>query len=301
MRIVGSAWRWWQLRVNLQDGREWARRLLAHPSGQGRTLGRLQALAAAGGLAYWSMDYPATRAAYVERLEIAERLGEPHEIADAHFDLAFVGVVERDLALIEREARQAVEMFEALGDEAAAVRSRQPLVVGYVFAGDAASALALEEQNLAVFRRTQAAYRISDSLMLLSAIHRQAGDVDAARSRAREAIASMPQHVGGSTIGALGVLAIVEAESGDPVLAGHLVGAIQAIQAETGEALAPVSVLHLPDPADLLRERLGDDAAEGLIAEGRELRPEQAIALVLTGAAGGSSSGAPVSASNSAR
>jgi predicted ATPase/class 3 adenylate cyclase len=283
LQIIGALWRWWQLRLNLREGRDWAARLLAHPAAAGDTAGRVAGLAAAGGLAYWSTDYVATRSAYEERLAIAERLGDRRSLAEAHYDLGFVGQVEKDVALLRREAEQAVRLFEELGDQPGLIRSRQALILAHFLAGDATAALALEEQNLAAFRRTQASYRIADGLMLLAAIHRLAGDPDQARARAREALRAMSERIGGSTIGALGIVAIVEGESGDAQLAARLTGAIQAIQTETGEALAPVAVLHLPDPAEVVRARLGAEAADRLIAEGRRLSPDEAIRLGLGG------------------
>ncbi len=281
LRIVGSAWRWWQVRARLREGRDWAERLLAHPNAAADSTGRLHALAAAGGLAYWSQDYPATRAAYEERLAIAERLGDRRELADAHYDLCFVGVVEQDLPLLRREAEQALALYEELGDRPGVARSRQSLVVAHFLAGDAATARQLEERNLADFRATQSWYRVADGLMLLGAIARLDGRPADALASAREALRSLPERVGGSTIGALGVIAIVEGESGDAERGARLAGAILAIQAETGEALAPVGVLHLPHPTDVVRERLGPDEAERLIAEGRSLSPEEAIAMAL--------------------
>jgi predicted ATPase/class 3 adenylate cyclase len=279
--IIGSAWRWWQIRAHLREGRDWAARLLEHPAAAADSEGRLEALAAAGGLAYWSTDYPATRAAYVERLALAERIADRRGIAEAHYDLSFVGVVEQDLALLDREARQALALFEELGDRPGIVRSRQSLVLGSFLAGDAETARTLEEANLLEFRATQSWYRVADSLMLIAAVERLGGDPGRSIERAREALRSMPERVGGSTLGALGIIAIVEGESGDLPLAARLTGAIRAIQTESGEALAPVGVLHLPDPETIVRARLSNDDADRLIDEGRTLSIEQAVALAL--------------------
>ena len=281
MRIIGSAWRWWQIRSRFAEGRDWAARVLAHPAAAGDSVGRVEALAAAGGLAYWAMDYTATRAAYEERLALAERLGDRRGLAEAHYDLSFVGVIENDVDLLQREATQAVDLFMEVGDRPGVVRSRQALVVGHFLAGDAAEARRLEEENLVAFRATQSWYRIADSMMLIGAIERSDNQPEQAIESAREALRLMPERVGGSTLGALGVIALVQAESGDVEVAARLTGAIQAIQAETGEALAPVTVLHLPHPADAVRARLGAAEAERLIAEGAKLSPDEAIALAL--------------------
>ena len=118
MRIIGPGWRWWQIRTKLREGLDWAARLLAADR---RTdpAARLAALAGQGSLAYWSQDYVLTRRAYVERLAIAETLGDPHGLAEAHFDIAFVGMVEKDLDFLRRESELALSMFEQLGDPAA--------------------------------------------------------------------------------------------------------------------------------------------------------------------------------------
>jgi predicted ATPase len=281
LRIIGSAWRWWQIRSQLREGRDWADRLLSHPKAAGDSIGRLWALAAAGGLAYWSMDYPATRAAYVERLALAERLGDPHELAEAYYDISFVGVVEGDVAFQQKYAEQALALFTRLRDRPGEIRSRQAVVLAHFLGGDAPTARRLEHENLAAFRSTQSWYRVADSLMLLSAIERLDGRPDAALASARQALRTMPERIGGSTLGALGVIAIIEGESGDGGVGARLTGAIQAIQADTGEALAPVTVLHLPHPADVARERLGESEAQRLIAEGAVLTPDEAIRLAL--------------------
>jgi len=283
--IVGLAWRWWQIRAHFAEGREWANRLLAHPAARGDSVGRLEALSAAGGLAYWSNDYPATRSAYEERLALAERLGDRRQIAEAHYDLSFVGIVEDDLDLVRSEAGQAVTLFEEVGFRPGVLRARQSLVVANFLGGDAKAARSLEEQNLAEFRATQSWYRVADSLMLIAAIERLDGRPKEAIESGRAALRTMPERVGGSTIGALGVIAVVQGESGDARLAARLAGAIGAIQAETGEALAPVNVLHLPHPIGVVRGRLGDAEAERLMAEGAALSIDEAVALALDDAA----------------
>ena len=281
LRIIGSSWRWWQIRAHLHEGRDWAARLLAHSAAAGLSVGRIEALAAAGGLAYWSMDYPAVRQAYEERLALAVEMGDRRQLAEAHYDLGFVGVVDQNVDLIRDEAEQALAIFTDLGDRHGVIRSRQSLVLAHFLAGDSGTARALEERNLADFRATQSWYRIADSLMLIASIERLDGQPAVAIERAREALRSMPDRVGGSTIGALGVIAVVEGESGDGEVAARLTGAIRAIQAETGEALAPVTVLHLPHPVDVVRARLGEAEADRLMAEGAKLTTDEAIELAL--------------------
>ena len=55
-------------------------------------------------------------------------------------------------------------------------------------------------------------------------------------------------------------------------------GAAQAISLETGVTNAALNILHLPDPADLVRERLGEQA-EAFLAEGRAMSFDEAVLL----------------------
>ena len=50
---------------------------------------------------------------------------------------------------------------------------------------------------------------------------------------------------------------------------------------EKGVMLAPVKILHLPDPAGLAAERLGEERAGALMAEGEALTTEAIVAEVL--------------------
>ncbi|HEY7941222.1 MAG TPA: adenylate/guanylate cyclase domain-containing protein [Candidatus Limnocylindrales bacterium] len=283
MRIIGAGWRWFQIRMQLREGLDWAARLLATDRRTDPSA-RLAALAGQGSLGYWSMDYLLTRRAYEERLAIAETLGEPRALAEAHYDMAFVGMVEKDLDLLRRESELALAMFEALGDRTSTIRVRQAAVLAHVLSGDYATARVMEEQNLADFRATQAWFRAADSMLLLGAIHRGAGDPAAGLASVREGLRQLNGRVGGTTLGALGTVAVLLAESGGEAeadRAARLAGAIGAAQAETGEAIPSVSVLHLPEPGDAARKRLGSERAEALMAEGAKLSIEQAMELAL--------------------
>jgi predicted ATPase/class 3 adenylate cyclase len=283
MHIIGAGWRWFQIRMQLREGLDWAARLLAADRGTDPSA-RLAARAGQGSLAYWSTDHVLTRRAYEERLVIAQRLGDPLQIAEAHYDLAFVGMVEKDLDFLRQESESALAMFEQLGNQAAAIRARQAAVLAHVLAGDYETARVMEELNLADFRRTQAWFRAADSMLLLGAIHRGAGDPAAALASVRSGIRLVPGRVGGTTLGALGTIAVLLAETGDEgeaERAARVAGAIRAAQAETGEAIPSVSVLHLPEPGDAVRERLGAERATALMADGAKLSIEEAIELAL--------------------
>src|SRR5919199_1118319 len=62
LRLGGALWRFWWVRGHLTEGRERLAALLALPGAAARTPGRAQALAGAGGLAFYHGDYAAAHA-----------------------------------------------------------------------------------------------------------------------------------------------------------------------------------------------------------------------------------------------
>ena len=208
MRIAWAIWRFFYQRAELREGRAWLAELLAHPAARADSTARVHALSASGGLAYWSNDFAVAWEAYGEALAAAERLDDPRLIADASYDMGFRYVVDKDPARHEAYERRALVLYEALGDEEAAVRARQALVIGAFLGGDREAARRLEEVNLEAFRRSGSWYRTADSLTLLGSIEIDDGDVEAADRHIREALSIVgPRGATVPVVGALGVAA----------------------------------------------------------------------------------------------
>ena len=89
---------------------------------------------------------------------------------------------------------------------------------------------------------------------------------------------------------ALGMAAIILLSDGDAELGGRVAGATYRMVREKGVMLAPVKVLHLPDPAGLATERFGADRTAELLAEGRH-DDRGAVAAVAGRAGSGSGPG----------
>ena len=66
--------------------------------------------------------------------------------------------------------------------------------------------------------------------------------------------------------------------SDDPATGARLAGAAAAASEASGITNVALKILHVPDPADVARERLGD-AADGFIAEGAAMPMEEALAI----------------------
>ncbi|MFP5342922.1 MAG: ATP-binding protein [Candidatus Limnocylindria bacterium] len=286
-RIAGAAWRFWQLRTRLTEGLGWTDRLLADPrSATLPTPVRVGLLSADGGLAYWSSSFERTRRRYIERLDLARAHGDPRLLAEAHYEIGFLGMLDRDPEMLREHETAALALFEQVGDTGGQVRARQALVLLRFLEGDYRGALELESLNLAEFERMGAAYQISDSLMLHAVGWTLAGDLARGRAFLRRSM-RLASGVTTDAIAGLTVAAHIALRSDEPEVGARLAGAAAAISAATSTTNAALSVLHLPDAADAAREVLGEEAAAARIAEGAQLTMEEALALAHTVMAAG--------------
>ena len=123
LRFGAAAWRFWQLRGHLAEGKATMARILEMPGADAPSAVRVRALAAAGGLHYWSADVPGADAFYAMQRQVAEAIDDIPGLADALFNLGHT----RWLLTLEHEepdqlADEAAALYEKLGDEGAAAR-----------------------------------------------------------------------------------------------------------------------------------------------------------------------------------
>jgi predicted ATPase/class 3 adenylate cyclase len=281
LRILGACWRWFQQRGRLREARAPLGQLLARPS-RGDVRVRIAGLAAAGGLAYWMNDFPAARAAYEERIALAATTGDPILLADAHYDIGFLSMVAQEGELLRHHEQTALDLYTAAGHEAGVIRARQALVLAVFLAGEYETARDLENQNLAAFRGAGSHFQIADSMTLLSAIHWRLGEPASSWTRMTDGLRFFGEIDSASGLArVLGMAAIIQLSVGDPELGARVAGATYRLVRDKGVMLAPVKVLHLPDPADLAAERFGAERAAELLAEGEAIPIAEVIAGVL--------------------
>ena len=239
-----------------------------------------------GGLAYWPDDFPAARIAYEERLTLAEPTGDPVLLADAHYDLGFIVLVEQRPDGLRMHEQRRSSCYTEAGDLESAVRARQALVLGMFLSGDYDAASMLSRIDLEIFR--DARFGAPDRRH-----PHAAGRLGVAGRRPRRRLGSpqasrQPFAARGSASGlarVLGMAAIILISESDPELGARFAGATYRLVHEKGVMLAPVRVLHLPDPAELARDRLGEARADQLMAEGDAMPLEDAVALLAATAA----------------
>ena len=155
-------------------------------------------------------------------------------------------------------------------------------MLSYFLGGDYQAAADLEYQNLDVFRRIGSRFQVADSTTLLSAIHWRLGDPMTAWTRVSEALTFFSAIEGTSGLArALAMVAIILLSDGDAEFGGRVAGAAYRMVREQGAMLAPVEVLHLPDPAGLATERFGADRTAELLAEGAAIPLAEISAQIL--------------------
>ncbi|HEY8438686.1 MAG TPA: adenylate/guanylate cyclase domain-containing protein [Candidatus Limnocylindrales bacterium] len=280
LRLVSAIWRWYQQRGRLREARAVIAELLARPPGDPRV--RIAGLAADGGIAYWMNDIPGARRAYEERLALAESLGDAQLVADGHYDLGFVFMVGKDAEALRSHEQLALEGYLAAGRTTDAIRARQAFVLGLVLVGDYETALEQQQAAIDRFRQDVSHTEVADSQTLLSAILfllRRPQDAwremtEALRFFAAGSLAS-------GTARAIVMAAIIDLVHGDPERGTRIAGVTYELSRAQGVMLAPVTVLHLPDPRDLALARLGAERTEALLAIGAGTPLETVIDEVL--------------------
>jgi tetratricopeptide (TPR) repeat protein len=254
--------------------------LLARPPGDPRV--RIAGLAADGGIAYWMDDIAGARRAYEERLALAESLRDPQLIADGHYDLGFVFMVGKDAEALRHHEQLALEGYLAAGRATDAIRARQAFVLGLVLAGDYEAALEQQEAAIDRFRLDVSHTEVADSQTLLSAILFLLGrPQDAWREMAEALRFFTAGSLASGTARAMVMAAIVDVVHGDPDRGARIAGVTYELARVQGVMLAPVTVLHLPEPRDLAIARLGTERAEALLAIGAATPLETVVEEVL--------------------
>jgi predicted ATPase/class 3 adenylate cyclase len=276
IEAAASIWRYWLLRGHLNLGRALVDRLLeAHPA---RDAVRARGHGAAGSLAYWSGDVAATERHYGEALTIGRELDDRAGIARALYNIAFLPYLRRGgyaeaLPLL----REAVDLFQEVGDEESAGRARADIPYFMMLAGQLEDAIPLLKEALTEAREKGDLFRLMDSFFRLAEARREAGDLRAARQTAREALDVVNRwQIEGGVAAILQLLASIETSGGEHARALKLQGAAASIADPLGSGGFPAVG---GDFLQRSREAIGEETAERALAEGRAMTRDEALAF----------------------
>jgi predicted ATPase/class 3 adenylate cyclase len=183
--LLGALFRFWHMRGHLVEARTRANAVLAMPSwGEEPSVARLRALEVAGGLAYWSGDIVDAHRRYLAAEQEARKLGDDRAIANALYNRGFAptattGVEQWAQSLAESGtplAREALEIFQRLGDEAGAARCQWVIGMGYLYGGDPVAAIPVLTQAIAAFERLDDSFDLAWALFTRGITHDSMGD-----------------------------------------------------------------------------------------------------------------------------
>jgi predicted ATPase/class 3 adenylate cyclase len=277
---AGALWRFWQQRGHLVEGRQWLQEVLAMPSGQAPTAARAKALAAAGGIAWWS-DRGASHAFYAEALAIERELGDPARLAEALYNEAFAVAAEHDLESAARLLEESLGLFRRVGDEPGVARVLVMLVVPDAMAGAWERVIARIEEGVAICRRLGDRLTLAFDLIWLAFAYGRAGRPETARSTALEAL-ELFREVDNATGIALAFLdlAFLLTWEGRHEDAIRMAGVSESVRDRAGGGPMPgFGGMLEGDPAAEARAHLTEDAARRAWQEGLTMSVQQAVAL----------------------
>jgi len=284
-RLGYAAWRFWQRRGHLGEGRAWFERLLALPSAGAPTADRAKGLTGAAGIAYWQNDYPAAIAWYEEAEGIIRDLGDPVWLADALYNTGTTAALTGDMESVLRRIEEGTAIGRELGDDAILGRFLQ--AAGYMaFMGDQLEAArAPLEEALAVALRGTDLAAIGVAHHTVAQVARLQGRLGDAAMHYREAI-RIARELGDSVqvTEPLQGLAAVLIATGDAEQGVRLLAANQAIRERLGGG-PPPEWLRLGDPLAEARRTLDEATYDRAWAAGLALSDEEASGEALQAAA----------------
>src|ERR1700760_917190 len=194
-----------------------------------------------------------------EARDLFAELGETGEHAEALFVLGTIAIFTADhsraVALLERS----LAGRRARGDEHTAARHLGGLGTALLNLGDLARAETVLDESLVAARRYQDRWSSAMSLMLLGQVHLAAGAPERARAVLPEAVALF-QGTGNMVYlpWCLEGLAALATADGDFARAALIVGARDALRAQTGIGLPPVYPAGYAGMLITVRDHLGE-------------------------------------------
>ncbi|HET8569395.1 MAG TPA: adenylate/guanylate cyclase domain-containing protein [Candidatus Limnocylindria bacterium] len=288
-RLLRAAWRFWQMRGHLQEGRLLSDRVLAAIGGIDADL-RAKAIEAAGGIAYWQGDLEAAERWYAATLEHWRGRGDERETANALYNLSFAYLLpqaeQRRLDTGRAALTEALGIYRRLGDE----RGIANVLFGLVnLAPDSREEVDAAGENareaVALNRRLGDPFALGWSLHMRGLTDLFRGDPRAARDGFAESLRLFHAAADVSAITlVLTDFALLAMLDGDVARATRLAGAADALRERSGTGLVEgaldyvrtqrVAELRYPGDAEIAAHRAAYD-------EGRALGTEAAVAYAL--------------------
>ena len=281
--LGGKAWRFWQMRGHLREGREWLSRLLAHPSAVEHAQARADALEGLGGILYWMGEEEAAEA-YEECLRIRRELGDDVGIGEALYNRACMhafgigGPQDSRAALPLLE--EALEIFRGIEDPIGVAKVQWVVGSAHLHEGDYASAEAALRESIALYREADDLFGEAWGLHMLAVTLLHEERSEEAVSPLRRAVDIFEEAGDRSAIPVLlHDSAIYAHQRGDRARAVLLLAVAGRIQRETGVGLGEASVQFVGLLTELLESMTDEELQRGEV-EARDVTEERALEMI---------------------
>jgi predicted ATPase/class 3 adenylate cyclase len=279
LRMVGSLWRFWQLRNHLAEGRRWTEGVLSLRGAKARTAARARALGALGSLAYYLRDPEHVAGPYEESLAIFREVGDQKGEADAAYNLAFARLLSTDTGGARELLLLAEGIYREVDDQVQMAHAKAALGHIKVEEGDMVGAEPLIEEAREAFVSAGDTWGVVLTSGELASLALRTGNLQRARAAAVQSLEG-GLSIGGQEWSAVAIqgLAVLAIREGNVERGVRLAGAVDRLR-EIAGGEAPRAIVLVEEPLDLARGKLPPERVESLWEEGRAMTLDEAVAL----------------------
>jgi predicted ATPase/class 3 adenylate cyclase len=277
LRFGAALWRFWLNRTQYRDAAEWLERAPIEDTALPLDV-RADALAAAGAIAYYVHDdVDRAEALWREGLELRHEQDDPREVAAAFTRLASVAWRRGDIDGAIAYHKQALPLFEQVGDEDSRLNELHFLGDAYRDRGDHDESQRLLEETAALARGRSLNQLLTSTLHSLGDLSLDRGDPDTALQRFAEALAyAVETSSRRPQVYCIAGIACARLQQGDDRAAARLWAIAEDQERQLGFRMLATERKRYERLMVAAHERL-DDAYEIVYRDGIGLTLEQAV------------------------
>jgi predicted ATPase/class 3 adenylate cyclase len=276
--IASSLWRFFHMRGLLFSARELLDDLLGIEGASPQA--RAKALEAAGGVAYWSGDIEQAHRLYTEALEVLRQRGDPAQIANGLYNLAFARGYRGDSEEARGLLDEAHAIYADLDDRAGMAATTWGLGDAWAASGNLTEARQCFDQSIAAFEELDDPFGLGWALYTQGEILVRLGEYENAQRHLVRGMQLFDSSDISAVVMFLAAFASLAIAQGDFERGVRLAGAMVGLRDESGTDLVRVGVNTASDVDPESLELLQDEMAE-VYAAGRNMSVGAARAFAL--------------------
>jgi predicted ATPase/transcriptional regulator with XRE-family HTH domain len=282
LRLVSSAWRFWQAHWHMTEARQWFSTLLA-ATGTVSAPTRAMALDRAGTLAAEQSDFGAARALHEQSLQLYRELGDGYHIAHMLHRLGRVRNLMGDVPQAQALLEESVARFREMGSEQELPHVLNTLGLLLYYRVDQVRGESLLVECLALCERLGRPWDVANQLLNLGGLALHQGRLIEAESLTKRALSLWGQM--GNIAGAVGLclpqLAWILTSRGYTAKAARLFGVYGFLPESAGGGMGPADLATHEHSIAAARAHLGEEAWSTAWEEGHAMTQQRALAYAL--------------------